>query len=364
MKAANNILGAILLTGVLQNSAATLAMLMSFASQGLLGTGAVIPVVLGAHLGGTLTALFAGIVSPSADARRTALANTGYKVVAIAVTFPFLPRLGALLAALIPSVRWQIADAHLFFSLVMAVLFLPLTGVVGRGLRYLWPGQGGAGLLQFIDYGALPIPGVALEQARLEILAMGRRLYGSMLTPMLTALRSGDRNWGETVKVEEENMDIISNSVVRFLTTVGSRSRTEEQVGQTIRLLYFCNDLERLADRVREIFREFTGGLPGLDDSLWEDVEKLYRKILDNFSLFDYALENDDPALLGEFYARHEAVLGMQSNLYGQFTGGQGYCPQPSEGFSFLVLVESLVNIDGHIAGMAELWRGNLSGHE
>jgi hypothetical protein len=53
----------------------------------------------------------------------------------------------------------------------------------------------------------------------------------------------------------------------------------------------------------------------------------------------------------------------MQSNLYGQYTGGQGYCRQPSEGFSFLVLVESLVNIDGHIAGMAELWRGNLSGH-
>jgi hypothetical protein len=118
-----------------------------------------------------------------------------------------------------------------------------------------------------------------------------------------------------------------------------------------------------LADRVREIFREFTGGLPGLDDSLWQDVEKLYQKILDNFSLFDHALENDDPALLGEFYARHEAVLGMQSDLYEQYTGGQGYRRQPSEGFSFLVLVESLVNIDGHIAGMAELWRGSLSGH-
>jgi phosphate:Na+ symporter len=357
------ILGAMLLTGILQNSAATLAMLMSFASQGLLGTGAVIPVVLGAHLGGTLTALFAGIASPSADAKRTALANTGYKVVAIAVTLPFLPRLDALLAALIPAVRWQIADAHLFFSLAMAALFLPLTGVMGRGLRYLWPGQDGAGLLQFIDYGALPVPGVALEQARLEILAMCRRLYGSMLTPMLAALRSGDRNWREAIEVEEENMDIISSSVVRFLTTLGSRSRTEEQVGQTIRLLYFCNDLERLADRIREIFREFTGGLPGLDDRLWQDVEKLYQEILDNFSLFDHALENDDPTLLGEFYARHEAVLGMQSNLYGQDTGGQGYCRQPSEGFSFLVLVESLVNIDGHIAGMAELWRGNLSGH-
>ncbi len=109
------------------------------------------------------------MVSPSADARRTALANTGYKVVAIAIALPFLPRLSGLLAALIPSVRWQIADAHLFFSLAMAVIFLPLTGVASSVLRYFWPGQSGAGLLQYIDSGSLSLPGVALEQARLEI---------------------------------------------------------------------------------------------------------------------------------------------------------------------------------------------------
>ncbi len=50
---------------------------------------------------------------------------------------------------------------------------------------------------------------------------------------MVTALRSGDRNWRETIEAEEENMDIISSSVVRFLTTLGGnispRSRPANQ---------------------------------------------------------------------------------------------------------------------------------------
>jgi len=358
------VLGSMVLTGILQNSAATLAMLMSFASQGLLHTDAVIPVVLGAHVGGTLAALFSGLVSPSADARRTALANTAYKVVAVAVVLPVLPRLSAALAALVPSVRWEIADAHLFFSLAMAAVFLPVTGPVGRWLRYFWEGSGHAGLLQFIDPGSLSLPGVALEQARLEILGMGRRIYHRMLVPLLTALRSDERNIREAIGIEEENLDIISSGVVRFLTTLGGKSLTEEQAGQSVRLLYFCNDLERVADRVREIVREFNGGLSCLEEDLWPEVEKLHGLILDNFLLFEKVLETADPALLTELAARHQKVAGLQKDLYGKYVGRDDWClaVTPPGVFSYLVLVESLINIDGHIAGMAGIWHGGPPG--
>jgi phosphate:Na+ symporter len=353
------ILGAILLTGILQNSAATLAMLISFASQGLLSSSAVIPVVLGAHVGGTLPALFSGVFSTSADARRAAIANTGYKVAAVAVTFPFLPRLSSLLEALIPSGRWQIADAHLFFSLVMASIFLPLTGAAGSGLRHLWPGQKGVGLLQYIDSGSLSVPGVALEQARLEIISMSRRLYQGMLADLVAALRSGDRRWRENVEIEETNMDIISSGVVRFLTALGVANLTEEQARQSVRLLYICNDLERVADRVREIAREFTGWVANLDDELWQDVEQLYRRILDNFLLFQQVLEKDDPNLLGELYAGHEEVVTLKRGIYERSLGRQEWylSVTPPRGFSYLVLVESMVSIDGHTTGMAELMR-------
>lgn len=355
------ILGSMLLTGILQNSAATLAMLMSFASRGLLHNDLVIPVVLGAHVGGTLTALFSGLVSPSVDARRTALANTGYKLVAIAVTLPFLPELGVMLARLIPSVRWQIADAHLFFSLAMALVFLPLSGWSAKLLRYLWSGQTGVGLLQFIDPGSLPLPGIALEQARLEILAMTRRLNQKMLVPLLTVLRSNDRALRESIGIEEDNMDTISDQVARFLTTVGGGALTEEQAGQSVKLLYFCNDLERVADRVREIAREFGEGLRALDAELWREAEKLHQKILDNFSIFVKALEKDDASLLRDLWTGHQDAMERQRDLYRRYVGRQEWClaVTPAGGFSYLVLLESLINIDSHIAGMAEFWRGN-----
>jgi len=355
------VLGSMILTGILQNSAATLAMLMSFASQGLLHTDAVIPVVLGAHVGGTLAALFSGLFSPSADARRTALANTGYKVAAVAVVLPVLPRLSTVLAAVIPSVRWQIADAHLFFSLAMSVVFLPITGPVARWLRRLWKDTERTALLQFLDPGSLSLPGVALEQARLEIQGMSRRIYHHMLAPLLTALRSDDRHARESIGIEEDNLDIISSGVVRFLTTLGGKSLTEEQAAQSVRLLYFCNDLERVADRVREIVREFNGGLSCLDEGLWSEVEKLHRLVLDNFLLFEKALETGDSAPFRELAARHQQLTSMQRDLYSRYVGREDWClaVTPPGLFSYLVLVESLINIDGHIAGMAGIWHGN-----
>ena len=87
--------GAALSAGM-ASSAATIGLALSLAQQGILGLSGAIPVVLGANIGTCATALAASLRSTS-DARRVAVAHIAFKVLGVALVFPFISPLAALI---------------------------------------------------------------------------------------------------------------------------------------------------------------------------------------------------------------------------------------------------------------------------
>ena len=71
--------------------------MLSLAQQGLLPLDGAIPVVLGANIGTCATALAASLRS-TADARRVAVAHIAFKVLGVALVFPFIHPLTSLVA--------------------------------------------------------------------------------------------------------------------------------------------------------------------------------------------------------------------------------------------------------------------------
>ena len=92
------------------SSVATIGLILSLAQQGLLPLDGALPVVLGANIGTCATALAASLRS-SADARRVAVAHIAFKVLGVALVFPFIQPLTALVATTAEPAR-QIANAH------------------------------------------------------------------------------------------------------------------------------------------------------------------------------------------------------------------------------------------------------------
>jgi len=80
--------GAVLSAGM-ASSAATIGLMLSVVQQGLLPLDGAIPVVLGANIGTCATA-FAASLRSTADARRVALAHIAFKVLGVALVFPFI----------------------------------------------------------------------------------------------------------------------------------------------------------------------------------------------------------------------------------------------------------------------------------
>src|SRR5213076_1254066 len=108
------LLGAVFSAGM-SSSAATIGLVLSLASQGLLPLSGAIPVVLGANIGTCATALTASLRS-SADARRVAVAHIAFKVLGVALALPFLHQLTSFLSATSENPARQIANAHTLFN--------------------------------------------------------------------------------------------------------------------------------------------------------------------------------------------------------------------------------------------------------
>jgi len=83
------ILAGAVFTGIIQSSSATTSLVVAMARQGLMTFSAAVPLVLGANVGTTVTALLASI-GTKLSARRTAVAHLLFNLIGVILIYPFL----------------------------------------------------------------------------------------------------------------------------------------------------------------------------------------------------------------------------------------------------------------------------------
>lgn len=125
-------LAAWLFTAVIQSSGATIGMTFVLISAGAFSSlEQVYPIVLGAHLGTTTTALIAAL-GCGAEARRGALANFLFNAFNVGLALLAAPFFIAAMEATSGDVVRQTANLHTAIMVVAAGLLLPLTGPFTR----------------------------------------------------------------------------------------------------------------------------------------------------------------------------------------------------------------------------------------
>lgn len=133
-------------TVIVQSSAAVLGMALVLARQGALTQAAAVSLVLGANIGTTGTAVIASL-GKQRDSARAALAYVVFKAAGVVAVVPFLdafiwlvnwcrgtgsvpyPTTQAQRAEFVPGI---IAASHTVFNLLIALVFLPFTGLVAH----------------------------------------------------------------------------------------------------------------------------------------------------------------------------------------------------------------------------------------
>ncbi len=114
----------IILTILLQSSSITSGLVVVFASEGLLQLDVAIPILIGANVGTTTTAILASFTL-GVDARRTAIANFMINLAGLIIFLPFMSFFTNAIESLDLDISHKVANAHLAFNVITVVIIFP-----------------------------------------------------------------------------------------------------------------------------------------------------------------------------------------------------------------------------------------------
>jgi len=368
------ILAGLGLSAVLQSSNAAFAIMISLADQGLLNLQAVIPLVLGAHIGGTITPLVSSLAADKMDAKRTAIANTAYKVVGTVLILPFLYEYQGLVQWSSADLSRQVANAHLFFSIFMILVFFPFNNLIAKGLTRLLPQRAGKRVewsLKYIDESTLEVPAIALSRVNQEVIQVAEYIGRELIERLPEAMLSCDPQIAQQITHKEKGVDWYYEKITRFINRLSQKGLTDEQGEEILNLQFVLKELEYIGDTVvpvcHRVMRLYQDNLT-LGEEHWEQLNYLYKKIAENYANVVEALKTSDSSLAARVIREHPEILRIQRTIQFNALGRclsfeaqyDGLSPQERLNYALVDLSTLLYSIDEHIVNIAQVVMGIL----
>lgn len=280
------ILASMLITAVLQSSGAFIGMLFALASAGVFdGIHNVYPLILGAHVGTCVVAVYAS-VGTSIVARRSAISH---------LAFNFF---GAILAALmsklylwvIPEIGGdmvrQIANTHTMVQFVNSVIVLVSPAAFAFVVTKMTPSREPPPQKSHLDERYLETPETAVVAVIQELRRMGtlvRRMFRQSMHCVIEPIERLERE----VQLEESAVDLLKDSIGDYLVRLGRRELSRRQSVILQYLMRAVADMERIGDHaesILEVARDKHANSIRFDD-------ESMRLLMDAYVQADHVLE-------------------------------------------------------------------------
>ncbi len=137
------VVAGMLITGIVQSSSITTGLCILLVQQNVLQATAAIPIVIGANIGSTATALLAS-TKMRRTARRVAVANLCFNAFGVLLFLPFLRQFAERVVEFAGEPGMAVAWAQLIFNIVMVLLVLLLLRIFERKLAGFDSSEDGA----------------------------------------------------------------------------------------------------------------------------------------------------------------------------------------------------------------------------
>jgi phosphate:Na+ symporter len=238
----------IIFTALVHASVVPISMVAILAQQGFVSLETALPVVFGANVGTTVTALLAGLVS-NLNGKRTAFAHLLFKCAGAVICLPLLPVMAVVLRSLSAGLSQQIALGHFLFNLVIAALFIFLLKPVSGMLEKLVPGK-----VETLPLWPEFLNEACLARTEEALLCVQRELHRQILLAqamvresigLLTTFRKAKRR---DLSYVEAVVDNLRREIAAYLWKISDREFSSGLSKQLFTYTAIVDDVERIAD--------------------------------------------------------------------------------------------------------------------
>ncbi len=331
------ILAGALFTGLVQSSAATVGIAIAMASEGLLSLQAGIVLALGANIGTCITALLAALGKP-VEAVRASVVHVSFNIVGVLIWLPFLSILSDVAVSISPAsaeglagkekladeVPRQIANANTMFNVINTLLFIGFTTWFARLAEKLVPDRAEPKDViiepQFLDAATLEAPSIALENARREIERAGL-IALEMMDALGVAVQQKNKDELDAVARRDDEVDILTAEIARFLGRVRQNSLTENEGRTHQQLVEAMMVIESIGDIVETdmagVFKSYVDGeYAATSEVTQEMVEGLWTCVRKSLELAVSAVGNRDQRAAQEVLLLKDNIRDLADRLF------------------------------------------------
>ncbi|GCE46722.1 phosphate:Na+ symporter [Thermosporothrix hazakensis] len=354
----------LVLAVIFSSSTATIGIVLVLASNGSLPLDGAVALMLGANVGTTIIALLTSMGHEAIEGRRLALIHTGTKSLAAVVALVALTPLTDLLAMLPVHAGMQVALGHLFFNVLLAVVFVPLAQPLASLATKLMPAsveESQPGL----DPAALQSPALALGQATREILRMTDIVTNMFRRSIRAFVRNGNEE-PQLIGKMDDQLDEMEDAVKRYLTQLAEDKMTPEQKRRQIALLCIVTDLEAIGDIIdrqcMRVARRKWRKQISFSQEGWNELVTYHSEVTTALQQALAALAAQDPTLADEFFERKAQLSQMKREFrLRHLQRLQSKLPPSVESSALhLEFLNAMSRVVSHASSIAHVVRGDM----
>ncbi|NQZ14661.1 MAG: Na/Pi cotransporter family protein [Alphaproteobacteria bacterium] len=319
------VLLAALLTWIAHSSLAIVLLLMSFVVSGALPIMLGLYMVLGANLGGTIPPILATL-KDHPDALRISISNLIVRVCGVIPFFFLLPIIEPYVAVMSTDTSREVVNFHTLFNVVLALTFLPFTGVVVSLAKKIVPDRierDNPKKARYLDKKDLDTPSVALASATRETLRMAD-LVQQMLEDTIEILRTNDMKLLEKVRDEDDTIDSIYGEVKDYMAKLSQEFMDPSDADRYVQILTFATNLEHAGDvidrNLMPLALKKIKKQTHFSDDGFEDIKHIHDLVMESVQLAQSIFVSGDIEMAKQLLKdkqdiREAEIKGMASHI-------------------------------------------------
>lgn len=275
------------LAAISASSMAVVLFVMALAGTGGIDPALCLLMVAGANLGGAIPPVFVAS-DEGAAAKQVAVANLIVRGIGSIAMLAAVNWIAPLVADYDPA-RLAV-DTHIVFNVVLALVALPLVGVLAKAVEWLVPAGSvsTANAPKHLDESALSDPPAALAAATRETLRIGDTVE-KMLQATLASVKANDAAGAQSIYQLDDKVDRLHEAVKLYLSRIPASSLDEATAHQLSSIIDYTVNLEHVGDIIERSLARMT--IKKIENHLsfsaagLHEIEELFLDTIDNLQL-------------------------------------------------------------------------------
>lgn len=275
------LLAGVVATVVVQSAAATTAIAVTLANQGILtDLPSALCVMIGCNIGTTSTAVIAAI-GASVTARRTAAIHVLFRILGGLVSFALLGLYLLIIPRTASSLGQQLANFHTLHNIVNALLFLPLAATLAwLATRFVRGDDSLSATPRHLRFDTDSNLTDRCREAHAEISRLAVLSQG-MMNDVPALFERADDRLTQSLLQREKVMDSLHTTITQFLFASPEAAGQVLPAASPVALLQVVHHIERIGDHVEnlvELAELHHSGVARLDVLLRADIAEAGRQ--------------------------------------------------------------------------------------